>query len=68
MNEFVQFIATSTTNPKRPLETTKDHFVFLQGQSTPVRADAIHVGDISQDTVKQSLMFVMSNGKVFVLP
>jgi len=40
------FLRIQTTAPAAPLEVTGDHFIFVVGKKSPVRADSIVVGDV----------------------
>ena len=46
--EFLQIHTTTKAGNRRPLEMTAEHLVYLQGQSHPVRADSVVVGDSLQ--------------------
>lgn len=60
--EFLQLHTDAGT----PLEMTAEHLVFLDGESNPVRADSIKVGDVLQakdnDAVVQKISLVHRNG------
>lgn len=44
-NIRAEFLQIYTSDSKTPLEISKEHLVYLQGQAHPVRADAIRVGN-----------------------
>lgn len=46
--EFLQIHHTQSSGKSRPLEITGEHLVYLHGQSYPVRADDVSVGDSLQ--------------------
>jgi len=60
--EFVQL----HTNVGTPLEMTREHLVFVDGKTNPVRADSIKVGDLlksqDNDAVVQKIELVHKNG------
>ena len=44
-NIRAKFLQIFTSDSKTPLEISKEHLIYLEGQSHPVRADSIRVGN-----------------------